>query len=349
MALTFFLTFFHSCQSGSDSNTFHADLNVGPRSTGLYKQAGTDSDFIQELKPGTELLDLGEVSRFSSRVIYDGKTLSGPWIKVQTSEGTTGWVFLPDIQTKSPNPIDWMYAKHLSSLLGKSGDAVFTSWEKSASTLQDETVLAQYYRESISLQNTLNQQLRSRPTKDPEADFSEYNWLEERLPCFALRYPHEAAPEVKIDYTHFAEKARKTSGEQDNQFFQLCLKIYPLDSLESDFPVWLMPLSLNSSCSQLGDGSYLRLLRKINQLKASAPIFKNELDHFQNLLLESLWNEPPQFWQAADQAQSELDSLIQLGTPPLQTSELESLKRLKIQMQAADSSGIRFNLRSGLY
>ena len=78
----------------------------------LRKAASSKSEIIAELKEGEALEFLNEKSDFTQKVNLRGTMYDEPWLKVKTSNGTTGWIYGGGVRPyktavdQSPSPYD---------------------------------------------------------------------------------------------------------------------------------------------------------------------------------------------------------------------------------------------------
>lgn len=308
--------------------------------TSLRQMPEEDGAIIQSLRVGDALFDEGEVSPYLSGIYAGGSLLWEPWLRVRTSDGQTGWVFgglvKPDRRT-AEEVFRWRHEKRLQALFGAGHAQRLLRW--STQTVSSDSALAEHLRAGLALRDTLQMALRyglRRPTPEAQPDF---RWLDEYL-----RYFRRYRGGIATDYGALAREAQQTEGQQDDYFAQLCLRLYPIDSMESPLPVWVFPLSWTESASNLGAGHHWATLRSLDQAFLQAPLFKAEWERLKSLALVDILDNERRYWQPLPKVLAELDQ-IRAHAPACLTQQERTALDLRRQMLARGMA--RTDLRSG--
>ena len=68
----------------------------------IRESAGMDSKVIATLKIGTKVKDLDEQSDFKTKVKLRGEEKNEPWRKIETVQGTVGWIYGGTVSPSKP-------------------------------------------------------------------------------------------------------------------------------------------------------------------------------------------------------------------------------------------------------
>ena len=302
------------------------------------------SQEITTLNQGQVLIDLGEVGPAESQIALGEEVFQTPWVKVQTPENQSGWVLAWALKANGKQG-DWLLQKRLVCYFGKSLTLRRNTVVQSFASLETEAKMAQLWQESNTLRDTFLKLLAQRP----EAGFPlQFNWLNEALPGFLFQKIGEnEGPHLFADFQIWQHIALKTNGLQDDAFFQTCLSAFPLDSIESFFPVWKFQLAESESASQLGTGQHVKLFRQMDQVLETGMLFKHPLEIFKEQILEDIFEKKQRYWQPQEKILAELDQI--LADPPkcLNTRDREALGIRYKMFEDPEGNGLRVNLRSG--
>lgn len=330
------VVWFSACHN--DSANVSALRVVGP--TSLRQTPEENGIIIRPLRVGEALTDLGEVSPYLWGIYSGGTLLWEPWLRVRTSDGQTGWVFGGLVKLEGQTveeTLRWQHEKRLQALFGTLYAQRLLRW--SAQDVGTDTALAQHLRTGLALRDTLQVALRyglQRPTPEAQPDL---RWLDEYL-----RYFRRYRGGIALDYGALAREAQQTEGQQDDYFAQLCLRLYPIDSMESPLPVWVFPMSWTESASNLGAGHHWATLRSLDQALGEAPLFEAEWERLKNLVLEDILNDERSYWQPLSRVLVELDQIL-AHPPACLTPQERATLGLRRQMLVRGMA--RTDLRSG--
>lgn len=313
--------------------------------TSLREAPGETSRETGLAAPGERLIDLGGVSDFSSTIYIGGANRDAPWLLVRTAKGKQAWVFAASVEPENADSDAWMLEKQMRCHLGAPLTERRNQWALKEKAIITDVELARYFRQASGLRDTLLQQLM-RPGTNPLPDF---HWLGGVLPGFVCQQISEdGQPYFFTDYRYWNQRARQTSGEQDDHFFQFCLEIYPTDSIESFFPCWMIQTGLLDGCSQLGTGQHLKVLKKLDALWLKMSGFLTEIQGIKDLVLEDILAKNVCYWQPKEKILAELNQIIASDFQCLNDRDRLALQGRVKMFEQPFASGIRLNVRSGL-
>jgi hypothetical protein len=329
------------CQTENTDNR----LIVRKEKTVIRQLPDEKSEVLCSLEKGDQLEDLGETGKVESVFKIGNDIFQSPWLKVKTSSDITGWVLAWALKPIR-NDDEWLLRKRVDTYWGKNLRTERDSWKKGFLSINTQEEWFKVWRDGMHLRDTLLHLLH----KQPEISGSlNYQWISELLPGFVYQETvMPGRPCLFADYRIWHQKALSTEGHQDNALAGLLLSLFPLDSIESNFPYWVFQLDDQHYASQLGLGRHSTILRSLDSLSLSAPMAGKECKAIKMKLFEDIMDQKSQYWQPATKIREELANL--LANPPACLTR-EDIDALNIRLRMFDNPaqhGIRVNLRSGL-
>ncbi len=328
------------CRNAPSDN----QLTVSVEKWVLRSAPGVKAAETAVLHQGEKVTDLGVVSNFESEIAFGGGAQRAPWLKVQTQDGHTGWVFAGAVQPIGERD-EWLFQKRLDCYFGHAFASYLNTWEKNLDAVETDTQCAEVYRTAVDLRDSMIILLKRRADPDGRPD---YRWLTDVLPGFVYQQVATGGPpNLFVDYSYWLQKAIATKGAADESFLETCILAFPRDSIESLFPVWKFQLSDMESASQLGTGTHLKMLRQIDKTLAQSRLFEPELNWLKDDILEDIQDKDSRFWQSKELILKEMDEII--ASPPTCLTEKESsaLRPRRVMLETPEKNGVQVNLRSG--
>lgn len=304
------------------------------------------SQEIAQIGQGKYLGDLGEVSMAESVLNMGGQRVQSPWMKIQTPDGQRGWVLAWSLMP-SQNGAEWLLQKRMEAYFGSAVCTARNALFEEIINLQTDAQLSKAWRSSRGLRDTMLTLLTRRPQQSEDLRF---DWLNEAIPGhFYQKNSDNGNGRLLADFRYWHQKALQTSGKQDDDFFQICLEVYPLDGTESFAPVWKFELPDAEPLSHLGAGHHLRILQRLDRALAQGSVFTPNLLEFKELLLEDIFGQQQRYWLSAAKIKGELADI--LANPPscLSQRERDALAIRQKMFDAPAEHGISVDLRSGGY
>ena len=346
------LAAFYTCQdaeSPSGANETAYPLAV-VYATALRKSPSEKSAELDQLPFGARLHDVGQVSDFLASVLLRDTLRQEPWIKVQTPAGRAGWVFAGALRPPSADPEQlraWVLDKRFQALFGPVLAQRWRTWSGLPAPDTD-AAFAVHLREGLSLRDTLNLLIGRVLTRDAASALPDLYWLSELSPYFVVQQVANGTSYTLFsDFRAVARTAAHTTGRQDDLFGQLGFTAYPADSIESALPVWVFPLNTEESCSNLGQGQHLRLLRAIDAAQRSGDLFRPELQAMKDRILNDILDRSRDYWQPREKILQELAAILREHPHCLNDRDLLALEARRNMFAAPEANGIRVNVRTG--
>jgi len=316
--------------------------------TELREQPDEKSRELLRLPVGAALLDRGETSRFLATVYLDDILRQEPWLRVQTPKGQVGWVFAGAVRPTdraAAAELQWTADKRAQALFGSDVAGRLRDWAAQPDAATD-SVFAAHLRTGLHLRDTLNRLLAYAVSRDAALAPADLSWLAEPMRYFGLQpYP---APHLALDYRLVARAAARTAGQQDDLFAQIGLAAFPLDSMESPLPAWVFPLNIDASCSNLGAGHHLELLKKIEQALKNGNLLRSELLYLKDRILADILDQSRAYWQSQEKILAELDQVLSADLACITDRDRLALTARRAMFMALRENGIQANLRAGM-
>lgn len=312
--------------------------------TELREQPDEKSRELLRLSAGATLADRNETSRFLASVYLDDTLLQEPWLRVQTPDGRQGWVFAGAVVPADRSTTDvarWLQGKRAQALFGAAVARQLWDWAETDLPATD-TAFANHLRAGLHLRDTLNQLLAHAVSRDAAQVPVDLSWLAAPMRYFWVQ--RTPVTTLALDYRLAAQAAARTAGRQDDQFSRIGFDAYPLDSIESNLPAWVFPLSVEESCSNLGAGHHLALLKKIEVALQTGAAFRPELLHWKDLILADILDKSRAYWQPRDKILTELDQIFAAGLSCLSDRDRLALEARRAMFVAGE---VQVDLRSG--
>jgi len=312
----------------------------------LRSEAGIEGDVVAALPAQSLVYDLGEVSSFLTQIQRQGKNYEAPWLKVQTPEGQSGWVFGSPFMLKTVNVRgDFFLEKRMVAVFGEKVLEAYQTYERQKDSIRQADGFLRAYQSLKQLRSRLLEQLNQEMEKKQDLF-----WLSDLLPELIPQLnPDDQSPELYLDYRFWLEQARQTNDPADDAFVDICLTAFPDDSIEYRFPAWFLQTSANNGHSLLGRGIHLEMFEKIENLYNISETFKGELALFEEALIEDIILLNTTYWEEKEKVENELKTILNNNYAFLDESNRLALQnRLKAFGQAKEL-GILFNVKSGVH
>ncbi|MCK6693252.1 MAG: SH3 domain-containing protein [Thermoanaerobaculia bacterium] len=318
--------------------------------TALRAEPGEKSKEILQLEPGDRVTDLKEVSTFVSDIIFNDTLRQEPWLLVQLPDGRQGWIFAGALRPAGQNAAGirrWLLQKRFAAFFGPDLAQRWQSWTALPEPRSD-TSTAIYYREGLALRDTLNLLISRLVTRQTDTPLPDLFWLNEWSSLFMLQQVNEGTSVYLFtDFRVLNKIASTTAGKQDDAFAQVCLETFPADSIESALPVWVFPLSAESSYSNLGQGNHLKMLRAVDRALLAGDLFRPELLKWKNRVLEDITGKDRIYWQPEEKILAELKKIRESNFHCLDNTDRIALEARYKMFESPSANGIVVDVRSG--
>lgn len=334
----------------SDTSVFAPDLKIVVPTGRLRSAPDPQAEVLQQLGRGSGLKDLEAVSRKTTQISFGAQKYDEPWLQVQDSSGVSGWIYAREVAPLKSNMDlqEFRRNKQLSSIFGKSGKESLQKyrmlWQEAASDAE----VAKAYQYGLQLRDTLATMLEDKSHSYDSGPLPDLFWIDNYLPAYLTQLVAEGTIYYLFnDYEQWLEKARRSRGQQDDQFFKLMIRCFPQDSVEYFYPAWELQTWDYGGHHLLGRGITYDILANIEQLEARTPLFSKPLMQLKDQVLADLTQPNIHFWEPDSLVKRELDSIIQANWSIFTPTDRIALDTRRIQLDSAAFHGIGFNARAG--
>jgi len=315
--------------------------------------AGMDGKVVHMLAENQRVIDLKEKSSFMTKVTMRGSEMLQPWVKVMTEDSIVGWVYRGGMSPKplsDKDPALQILENKLDTLFNKDIRQEAMIYKKGYEMADNIDQLAYVFRESNGLRDTMNAllEIKSNRYQDPHASVEGLGWLEEAMPGYSLSVAAEGTIFYLFqDYREWLNKAKKVDGTVDDDFFNLCVAINPLDSVEHFFPVWFLQTWDYGGYSELGKGIHKEMLDKMDAQLTTSKEFEKEINEYKDALIWDIVNQHSPYWQSKEKIIEEIDAIIESNFKILTKNDKIALKTRRKQFEDPAANGIEVNARAG--
>jgi len=317
----------------------------------LRDSAGKDGKIIDNLPSGETLIYSGEKSDFTTAVKLRGYSYNDPWLKIKTANGKEGWIYGGGVkfgEEMDNDLVKELIDNRLEKLFGKKNYTALQNFQNNFNRANNSEGLAKTYRQALALRENLVQILHDDiEVADPQKAV-DMDWLQASLPGFITQLAAEGTMfHLFFYYEDWAKKARRTSGDEDNDFFDLMYDVYPIDHIEHSFPAWFLQTWDYGGHSELGKGVHNNILEKMNRLLAESDLFALEIETLKTNLINDITNEEITYWYDKKAILVELNNILAANYGILTTEDKIALETRKKHFQNPEENGIKLDYRSG--
>ncbi len=318
----------------------------------LRDAPGEKGNEVGRLKEGTVLYDLGEVSDFTTRVQLRGIWFDEPWLKVKTEQNLEGWVYGGAVTFDASTPTAMsklMTEKRLQTFFGKGLTLRLKRYKTNFDSVKTSGDFAENFREGLKLRDTLTTILENRiEVADNYNQMPDLFWIENAIPGYTTQLVAEGTIYYLFqDFKKLKQKASTSEGEEDDNFVDLNLLVYSMDSIEHFFPSWFIQTWDYGGCSLLGKKEHIKILKKIDEVLNKSDLFATEINTIKDRLIDDITNKDIEYWEEKDAILSELDDIITGNFNALTNEDMIALKTRRKQFEYPKENNIKVNVRSG--
>lgn len=365
-AVLFICLLLISCSSKTDTSSEAPDTQANQELAGTRLPLRVNIDYLRlraapgetgsvlfTFNQGDILYDLGEASSFTTRIKLRGIEFDEPWILVEDDKGNKGWVYAGGLDFELQNQSGTAQRLMQYRLQAVFGDALadsIRSYREAYRAAADSRTFARAYQTGMHLRDTLNHILVNKVEIQDYDRLPDLFWLREALPGFIPQLVAEGTLyQLFANYKDMAARAARTSGQEDDRFMALCLKIFPQDSIEYYFPGWFLQTWDYGGHSELGKGVHFDILDRMNKILAEDQLFEVEIEAFKTRLLDDITNAENSYWYPKDAILKELNQIQNASFGLLDDRDKTALEVRLRQFENPEANGIKLNMRSGIH
>ena len=319
----------------------------------LRDAAGEQAQEIAPLPQNTKVFYAGELSNFTTKIKLRGMPYDEPWLKITTEHGQEGWVYAGGVKPTTSDlseAIRILEKMRLYSFFRKELANEIETANNTLTTTSDSKTFAQAYEQCITLRDSFAFDLGDKISFDDPQKLPSMNWLENAMQGFTTSIVAEGTQlYLFANYKLLSEMAKQTANSEDDEFMELQISIYPLDSIEHFYPVWFLQTWDYGGHSLLGEGHHFKTLKKVNELLEKKSPFQKSLDEIKNEILDDILDTQKyvSYWYKKEKILSEIDQIIDANFVSLSQQDIIALKARRKMFENHQANDIKINQRSG--
>lgn len=290
-----------------------------------------NGEIIEKLDANNLVQWLGDISPNTDAIRLRGVSFDDPWLKIATASGKTGWGYAAAMIPVSDSPAtnalkQQLYNLRAKHFFGESVQKALLKYQQYYQHANTDAALADVYTTGLLLRDDMVQSLEQKANVEhPAMDMS---WLSFVLPGFDVELVAEATQYYLLaNFKTFAQKASKTSGKADDDYFAYAQDIYPYDGQEGFFYSWFEQTWDYGGDSLLGQGKHLNSLSKMDQLLKQSPLFTQAIKHDKNSLVKDITSTETNFRESADKIKKELQQIIDKNFAVLTDADKKAIRQ----------------------
>lgn len=306
-----------------------------------------DAPELLRLHRGDSLLYANMVSERSLRLRLEGMDYDEPWLKVQTPDNRSGWIYGGCVRfdgLSNEDLAERVLERRLLSLFGSETATRLRAHQRACRDIGSQTAFDLQWEQSEALRTELEAKIEQHLTRmEPGQPLPDFFWLNGTLSGLVVAYPpSERGYRLFRDLRFWANQAAQTPQYLDDSLVSAFLTAYP-DGLEFLYPEWSYALPEGAVYSRLGEGIHRRAMEQIGRLWTEHTPYRPYLNPLLRRLLDDI-SLCDTYWNSAAEARAELQQILQNPPPCLSPADLVELRTRLQMLQAPDKYGVRFAL-----
>ncbi|HMR42739.1 MAG TPA: hypothetical protein PKC40_02855, partial [Saprospiraceae bacterium] len=239
--------------------------------------------------------------------------------------------------------------KRLLSLFGKELTEKIDQYRAQFNLAARSREFADAYRTGEKLRDTLTHVLERKLEISDLEQAPDLFWLKDAMPAFQPQLVAEGtAYQLFHDFKTLHTKANATEGEEDNEFVELCLLLFPEDSIEYFYPAWFIQTWDYGGHSLLGRGVHLQILEEMEEVLEANDLFEAEILKIKAKLIDDITSQDVTYWESAENILKELDAIIAANFSILSESDKIALTTRRKMFEAPEENNIQLDQRTGI-
>ncbi len=302
----------------------------------VRRQPDLNAAEIGHLRLGETVPLTGEITQFTSPIRLRGLAYQDPWVGVSLPDGKRGWAYGGGLGFRGMEQsvlAETLNSKRLEHFLGAPLADELSSYAQRFNEVRcDSTAFAERQKKALVLQKQIEKALNRHFSAGASANLPDFYWLESNFPAFFVQYDRQNRRlRIFQDYKALAREAKRCPGTTDDALAEWYFSLYPADSLEADFPVYVLDdREQNKHYNTLGDGNTLSVFRKMDILYTTSDLYDELLLQWKARWLKDLKNPDLPFWHAPEDVHSEINAILGLNSPLFTEEERGFLRSLAV-------------------
>ncbi|MFK7809873.1 MAG: SH3 domain-containing protein [Saprospiraceae bacterium] len=317
----------------------------------LRDQPGTEGKEIARLPLGTKVYDTGEVSDFTTSLKLRGVKFDEPWIKIKTAQGLSGWIYGGGLSYNlDPNnpAAQALMQKRLAGLFGSAIAEDIENYTVNYNNASTSAGFAKVYDQGVALRDRFVELLEKKVEVNHENP-ADLFWLKQAIPGYVPQLAAEGTIYYLFnDYRQFEQKAKSTSGKEDDEMAQLFYMVHKGDSVEYFYPSWFMQTWDYGGHSLLGRGTHTAVLQELDRLNQESEYFAKPIRDIKEKLITDITEQYSAYWEPKEKVLKELANIIAADYNVFTKEDKVTLETRMNMMESPKENKIEFNARAGM-
>lgn len=334
---SFFLLLFHGCIRETKPTQNTTKLRISINNAPILQYADDASRPLTTLGAGDTVLYCNEITDFSTKRLIYGVTMQEPWLKVQTADGTVGWLYAAMVQfdALADSQLAGQVLKpRFEHFFGKRLTNRVSTFNRRYDNVSTQEAMATIFREGKGLQDSLQGVLQRRIAAD--SVLLDMFWMRGMVRGMTTEFCDDRTRyEMAYDFHAWHRHAFGTRGEADEHFMKVMLVLYA-DGLQHRIRTWQQcdKQQCPTPLSRLGSSTHLKILTACDAALGGSKCFESELLSIKTELINDI-TEGDAFAQPSAAVQAEIMDILATPLPNLlQEADRSAMDaRLKILRQ----------------
>ncbi|MFK7946119.1 MAG: SH3 domain-containing protein [Saprospiraceae bacterium] len=296
----------------------------------IRDKAGLDGTELEQLKKGTKVTFMGEISDFTDKIKLRGIQYNDPWLKIQIRKGQEGWIYGGAVKFKSDEAgkelKNRLITKRLEQFFGSKIVYEVEAYQKQFEDTKTEKEFPLLYRSNKELGHKMNYKFTA--FFEMGIDDSEYPdlfWIDDPIPAMSLSLVAEGTQyQIFTNIDDLYKKAAATEGKLDDEFAKIIKAMHDND-IEYYYPVWFLQTWDYGGYSLLGQGKHTAILNRLEKLAIKTDLFNPEIRDIKKQVIQDII-EGEHYGEKSETILKELDTIINSKYTILTESDLTVLK-----------------------
>ena len=296
----------------------------------IRDKAGLDGEELEQLKKGTKVTFMGEISDFTDKIKLRGVQHDDPWLKIRIREGQEGWIYGGAVKFKSDEAgkelKNRLITKRLEQFFGNKIVYEVEAYQKQYEEVKTDKEFALLYRSNKELAYKLNYKFTEFFEMGiNDTEYPDLFWIDDPIPAMSLSLVAEGTQyQIFTNIVDLNKKTKETEGGLDDEFTGI-LKAMHADDIEYYYPVWFLQTWDYGGYSLLGQGKHTAMLNRLEALSAKTNLFNPEIQAIKKQVIQDII-EGEHYGEKSETILNEIDTIINSNYNVLTENDLIVLK-----------------------
>lgn len=320
------------------------ELEVILNKVRIRDKAGLDGEELEQLKKGTKVTFMGEISDFTDKIKLRGIEHDDPWLKIQIREGQEGWIYGGAVKFKSDEAgkalKNRLITKRLEQFFGNKIVYQVEAYQKQYAETSTDKAFPLLYRSNEALKHEMNNKFATFFEMGIEdTEYPDLFWIDDPIPAMSLSLVAEGTMyQIFTNIADLHQKATQTEGKLDDEFTRILKAMYA-DDIEYYYPVWFLQTWDYGGYSLLGQGKHTAILNRLERLAAKTDIFDTEIRAIKNKVVQDII-EGEHYGEKSEAILKEIDNIINANYNVLTDNDLVVIKNRRPMFAAPETHNI---------